>query len=148
MRASVLRLMGAEIGQDCSFRSGLDILESFNLTVGNTVFINVNCTIDCAEKVTIGDNVCLGYNVTLSTGDHLIGGPEKRCGDGAPKPITVENGVWIGAGATIFSGVKLGEGCVVMGGSVVGSDVQPHTMVGGNPARPIKKIEVPSQAVD
>ena len=55
------------------------------------------------------------------------------------KPITIENHVWIGAGATILKGVTLGEGCVVGAGSVVTKDVAPHTIVAGNPAKVIKR---------
>lgn len=140
-RASLLSGMGAKIGKNCFVRGGLNILETFDLSLGDTVFINNNCTVDCAAPVTICDGVCIGYNVTLSTGSHSLGGPEKRCGVGTPKPIVVREGVWIGAGSIIFSGVTLGEGSVVMGGSVVGADVAPNTMVGGNPARPIKKLD-------
>jgi acetyltransferase-like isoleucine patch superfamily enzyme len=141
-RAALLSGMGAKIGKNCFLRGGLTILETFDLTLGDRVFINNNCTIDCSAPVTICDGVCIGYNVTLSTGNHVLGGPTKRCGIGIAKPITVKEGAWIGAGSIIFSGVTLGEGSVVMGGSVVGADVAPNTMVGGNPARPIKKLDI------
>jgi len=141
VRAALLSSMGAKIGKDCFVRGGLTVLETFDLTLGDRVFINNNCTVDCSAPVTICDGVCIGYNVTFSTGNHGLGGPEKRCGVGNAKPITVKEGVWIGAGSIIFSGVTLGEGSVIMGGSVVGANVPPNTMVGGNPARPIKKLD-------
>lgn len=146
IRAALLSGMGAKIGRNCVIRGGLQVLEKFDLVIGNTVFINNNCTIDCSAQVTICGGVCIGYNVILGTGDHAIGGPEKRCGEGTPRPITIKEGAWIGAGSTIFSGVTIGAGAVVMGGSVVGADVAPNTMVGGNPARPIKKLDPPPDA--
>ena len=51
----------------------------------------------------------------------------------------IENDVWIGAFSIIFSGIRLGNGAVVAAGSVVTKDVDPYTIVGGNPARFIKK---------
>ena len=53
--------------------------------------------------------------------------------------MNIENDVWIGAFSIIFSGVRLGNGSVVAAGSVVTKDVDPYTIVGGNPARFIKK---------
>jgi serine acetyltransferase len=53
--------------------------------------------------------------------------------------LNIENDVWIGAFSIIFSGVRLGNGSVVAAGSVVTKDVDPYTIVGGNPARFIKK---------
>ena len=53
--------------------------------------------------------------------------------------LHIENDVWIGAFSIIYSGVKLGNGSVVAAGSVVTKDVDPYTVVGGNPAKFIKK---------
>jgi serine acetyltransferase len=53
--------------------------------------------------------------------------------------LHIENDVWIGGFSIIFSGVRLGNGCVVAAGSVVTKDVEPYTIVGGNPAKLIKK---------
>jgi acetyltransferase-like isoleucine patch superfamily enzyme len=57
------------------------------------------------------------------------------------KPIVVEDEVWIGGGAIITQGVKIGRGAVVAGGAVVTRDVEPGTIVGGVPARFIRKID-------
>ena len=51
-----------------------------------------------------------------------------------PKPIVVEDGVWVGMHSLILPGVTLGRGCVVSAGSVVAQDVPPNTLVAGNPA--------------
>ena len=58
------------------------------------------------------------------------------------RPIVIEDKVWIGIGATVLPGVRIGYGSIVGANSVVTHDVPPMTIVGGNPAKFIKKIEI------
>ena len=58
------------------------------------------------------------------------------------KPIMIMDNIWIASGAMILPGVTIGEGAVVTAGSVVVKDVEPWTVVGGNPAMMIKKREL------
>ena len=57
-------------------------------------------------------------------------------------PIHIGKNVWIGANATVLAGVTIGDGAVVAAGAVVNKNVEPNTIVGGVPAKVIKKIEV------
>jgi acetyltransferase-like isoleucine patch superfamily enzyme len=111
-----------------------------NLTVGRNVFINQNCTIYDLAPVTIGDDVLIGPNVSLITDSHPVA-PSQRTAYVVAKPITIERGVWIAAGATVIGGVTIGENSVVAAGSVVTKDVPANTLVGGNPAKVIRSIE-------
>jgi acetyltransferase-like isoleucine patch superfamily enzyme len=111
-----------------------------NIRIGARVFINQNCTIYALAEVTIGNDVMIGPNVSLITSEHPVA-PSQRRAYLLGRPITIENGVWIAAGAIVIGGVTIGENSVVAAGSVVTHDVAANTLVGGNPARVIRSIE-------
>lgn len=110
-----------------------------NLKLGKNVFINAGCHVQDQGGITIDDNALIGHNVVLATLDHNLS-PSKR-GNVIPKPIHIGKNVWIGANATICSGVTIGDGAVVAAGAVVTKDVEANTVVGGVPAKFIKKVE-------
>ena len=87
----------------------------------------------------IGKNVCIGEDVRLITGSHDVTSPHFNL---VTRPITINDNVWIATGAIVLPGVTIGEGAVVGAGSVVTKDVEPWTVVGGNPAKFIKKREL------
>lgn len=111
-----------------------------NIRIGARVFINQNCTFYSLAGITIGDDVMIGPNVSLITSEHPVA-PSQRRAFLVGKPITIEKGAWIAAGATIIGGVTVGENSVVAAGSVVTRDVPANTLVAGNPARMIRSIE-------
>jgi acetyltransferase-like isoleucine patch superfamily enzyme len=110
-----------------------------NITIGTKVFINSGCKFQDQGGITIGDGVLIGHNVVMATLNHNIL-PEKRA-NLLPKPIHIGKNAWIGANATILPGVTIGDGAIVAAGAVVTKNVQENTIVGGNPAKIIKKIE-------
>lgn len=111
-----------------------------NIRVGARVFINQNCTFYALADIVIGDDVMIGPNVSLITSEHPVA-PSQRRAYLLGKPIVVERGVWIAAGATVIGGVTIGENSVVAAGSVVTRDVPANTLVAGNPARVLRSIE-------
>ncbi len=111
-----------------------------NIHLGRDVFINAGCKFQDQGGIYIGDRALIGQNVVLATLNHDLD-PARRA-DMHPAPIRIGADAWIGANATVLPGVTIGEGAVVAAGAVVTRDVSPLTVVGGVPARVIKKIEV------
>ena len=109
------------------------------IRVGRNVFVNQNCTFYDLGGLDISDDVMIGPNASIITTGHPLE-PAQRRSATIGKPIVIEKGAWIAAGATIIGGVTVGENSVVAAGSVVTKRVPPNTLVGGNPARVIRSI--------
>lgn len=109
------------------------------VTIGKRCFIQQCCTFFGRGGIEIGDDVFIGPKCNLITINHDVN-PDNRSATYG-KPIKIEDKVWLGINATILPGVTLGYGCIVGANSVVTKDVPPMTIVAGNPARIIKKIE-------
>ena len=109
-----------------------------NIHVGENVFINACCHFQDHGGVTIGDGCQIGHNVVFATLNHGLQ-PEER-GITYPAPIVLGKNVWVGSNSTILQGVTIGDNAVIAAGAVVTKDVEPGTIVGGVPARFIKKI--------
>ena len=109
-----------------------------NIHVGDNVFINACCQFQDQGGVWLGDGCLIGHNVVFATLNHDFN-PERRqiC---IPKRIIVGKNAWIGSNASILAGVRIGDNAVVAAGAVVTKDVEANTIVGGVPAKFIKKI--------
>lgn len=109
-----------------------------NITIGKNVFINACCCFQDQGGITIGDGTQIGHRVVLATLNHDLA-PEKRTSM-HPAPIVIGKKVWIGAGAIVLPGVTVGDNAIIAAGAVVTKDVPVNAIVGGVPARVIKRI--------
>ena len=107
---------------------------------GKNIFINFNANFVDDGDVFIGDNTLIGPNCTIATAEHMISPRLRKHGLQYNKPVHIGNNVWIGSGAIILGGVTIGDNSIVGAGSVVTKDVEPNTIVVGNPARVLRKI--------
>ncbi|MDE6121326.1 MAG: sugar O-acetyltransferase [Muribaculaceae bacterium] len=139
-RAVIKQLFGA-VGERFTIHSPFHCDFGFNISVGEDFVCNFNVTILDEALVTIGKNVFIGPNTTLCCVVHALDAAQRNAGIMKALPITIGDNVWIAAGVTVLPGVTIGEGAVVGAASVVTRDVEPFTVVAGNPARPIRKIE-------
>lgn len=113
-----------------------------NISIGAGSFLNTETRFGVpADKVTIGENVQIGPRVSFETVNHGLKFVQGKGRGAWTKPIVVEDEVWIGAGSIILQGVTLGRGSVVACGAVVSRDVPAGVIVGGIPAKIIRKIE-------
>ena len=113
----------------------------YNITMGNNVFLNYNCCILDVMPVTIGKNVMIAPYVQIYTATHPLNAEERNSGKEFAKPVSIGNDVWIGGGAIICPGVTIGNRAVIAASTAVTKDIPDDVLVGGNPAKVIKKIE-------
>ena len=140
LRKMMSRLIGKRV--DDTFRLFPPFYTDFgkNITIGKNVFINSGSHFQDQGGIVIGDGALIGHNVVLATINHALAPSENRRNYYAP--IKIGNNVWIGSNATVLPGVTIGEWSVVAAGAVVSKDVPPYTVVGGVPAKVLKKIKV------
>jgi acetyltransferase-like isoleucine patch superfamily enzyme len=97
--------------------------------------VRINRDVYIRPNTTIGNNVGLGPFTRIITDTRRAGSPDQRFGPPEFRPITIGDGVWVGAGCTILAGVTVGSGAMIAAGSVVNRDVPPNAIVSGVPAR-------------
>jgi UDP-2-acetamido-3-amino-2,3-dideoxy-glucuronate N-acetyltransferase len=122
-------------------RVGAHCVLSKDVYVDHAVTIGDRCKIQNGvavyHGVTLGNDVFVGPNAAF-TNDRV---PRAFNTDWKITPTVVKDGASIGANATIVCGIELGEYCMVAAGAVVTRDVPPYTLVMGNPARPVARID-------
>lgn len=133
----LLHQLFPDMGEGSRVNTPLTVVRAHNVKIGKRVIVMNGCLMMSAGGITIDDDAQIAANVQLISNNHDL---DNRmiitC-----KPVHICRRAWIGAGATILPGVTIGENSVVGAGSVVTHDVAPDTIVAGNPARIIKKIE-------
>jgi len=112
-----------------------------NIFIGNNFTGNFNLTILDIRPVHIGNNVMIGPNTMITTVGHPLSPAKRREHIAIADPVNIGDDVWIGGNATILPGVTIGNNVVVAAGAVVNRDVPDNCVVGGVPAKIIKKIE-------
>lgn len=149
LRTRLLRWAGFSLGYGVGFSGRPKIVGEGDiyskLSLGEYSYVNINAHFDLSDTITIGDQVFIAQHVMLLTNTHEIGDWSQRAGALLIKPITIEDGAWIGARSLILPGVTIGAGAIVAAGAVVTKDVAPHTIVGGTPAKEIKSLPSPEQ---
>ena len=139
-RRDFLRTFVAKLDEGAMINSPFYMEFANHLEMGVNSFINYDCIMLNNAMVKLGDNVLVGPKVSFYTVMHPIDAKQREQWLVYAKPITVEDNVWIGGSATILGGVTIGKNAIVGAGAVVTKDVEPNTIVVGNPARVLRKI--------
>ncbi|MBQ3344249.1 MAG: putative colanic acid biosynthesis acetyltransferase [Kiritimatiellae bacterium] len=138
-RAFLLRCFGANIGRHTAIYSSVSVWQPWKLKVGDWVALSHGVKCYTVDTIEIGNNTTVSDEVFLDSASHDISSPVMEL---KHAPIKVGSNCWLGARAIILPGRVLGDGAVVAAGAVVTKDVEPWTVVGGNPAGFIKKREL------
>lgn len=113
--------------------------------IGAGTFVGHGCAFHIADRVEIGNNCLIAAGVTVFDLDgHPLDAEQRRKGLPSPRDkvqrVIVGNDVWIGLGVTILKGVSVGDRAIIALRSVVTKDVPPDTIVAGNPAVVVKRL--------
>ena len=138
-RVRLLQWFGMVCGNHIAVCPSVKVWAPWNVTAGRSVAIDDGVNLYSVDKIMIGTKVAISREAFICTASHDITKPNRPL---VTAPITICDGVWIGARAIVLPGVTIGEGAVVAAGAVVTKDVEPWTVVGGNPAKFIKKREL------
>jgi acetyltransferase-like isoleucine patch superfamily enzyme len=146
---------GVRLGHGASVYSGtmFDVGPSGHVSFGEYTLVH-GARIICDARIEIGDYTLVSWNVVLMDSYRSSRNAEARRRElqaaakrqspylegGTPEPILIGRNVWIGFGACVLPGVTVGEGSIIGARSVVTEDVPPFTIVGGNPARVIRRL--------
>ena len=146
LRVALLRLFGARIGKNTVierirlinlYRTGIG-----GITIGRNCFLGDGVTLDTADRITLGDDVTLSFDVMVLTHTNVgfAHHPVQPFIPSISKPVTFEKGSFIGVRAVILPGLTIGEGAAVAAGAIVTKDVPAKILVGGVPAKMIRKF--------
>jgi len=137
-RIALLRMFGAKIGASVVYGS-VKIYAPWNLVIGDFSCVGPRVEIYSKAIVTIGDHSVVSQDAYICTASHDTSSPVMASKVGA---VHVSNSCWVASRAVLLPNVSLGEGAVVGCAAVVTKDVAAWTIVGGNPAKFIKKREL------
>jgi maltose O-acetyltransferase len=141
-RIKLLKELLGSTGENVYMEPNIRFDYGYNTHVGENFFANFDCTILDVCEVRFGDNCMLAPGVHIYTATHPLHPAERNSGREYAKPITIGNNVWVGGSAVINPGVTIGDNAVIASGAVVTKDVPENVVVGGNPAKVIKQIEL------
>ena len=138
-RRWLLKIFGAKIGKRIVIKPGIRVKYPWLLEIGDDAWIGEDVWIDNLAPVYIGSNACVSQGAYLCTGNHDWTDPAFGLRVAA---ISIRDGAWVGAKATICPGVELAECAVAAAGSVVTRNLEAYTIYAGNPAVAIKARKI------
>ena len=134
LKTGLLKAFGAKIGKGVLIKPSVNIKYPWKLQVGDHVWIGESVWIDNLSDVVMGSNITISQGALLLTGSH---DHTRETFDFLSKPITLEDGVWIGAKAIVFGGIVCKSHSILGMNSVAEKNLEPYTIYKGNPAIPV-----------
>jgi acetyltransferase-like isoleucine patch superfamily enzyme len=128
-----------KIGRNCKIQPRVNFGDGNSIVIGDHCMINENVYI---QQAIIGNYVMIAPNAALYANSHLFENrdiPMVLQGKSIEQACIIEDDVWIGRNAVIMPGIRIGTGSIVGAGAVVTKDVEPYSIIGGVPAKLIRK---------
>jgi acetyltransferase-like isoleucine patch superfamily enzyme len=137
IRNIIYRVLGMKIEGFCWIQPRVTIVNLRRLSVGRNFGCNSGTYINAIGGISMGNDVLIGANVTISSGKHEIEGREASVFSrpAQPMPISFGSDIWIGAGASVLPGLDIADGTVIGANAVVTKNTQPFAVMVGIPAR-------------
>jgi acetyltransferase-like isoleucine patch superfamily enzyme len=130
VRGALYRSAGFSIGAGVRVAGTLTLRGTGNIyprfVVGERTFLNSPAHIELNAPVRIGVRCAIGHDLVIITTNHRLGPSSQRAGETYHEPVTIGDGVWIGARVTILPGVTIHDGAFVAAGATVTRDVPPN----------------------
>ncbi|RZF58999.1 acyltransferase [Sphingobacterium corticibacterium] len=142
IRYVILKAKAKKIGDNVSIGCNTIIKRWDNFSCGDDVSIHEYCMIDCDGGITIGNQVSIAHSTSLISANHTWMDQDTpiKYNPVTTQGIAIESDVWVGAGVRILDGVVIKNRSIVAAGAVVNRSVESNSIVGGIPAKLIKKI--------
>ena len=140
-RTEILKELFGSTGDTIYIEPSFRCDYGYNIHVGDHFFANFDCVFLDVCEIRIGKHCLIGPGVHIYTAAHPLDANERASGAEYGKPVHIGDRVWIGGRAVINPGVTVGNNVVIASGSVVTKDIPDDVVVGGNPAKIIKRIK-------
>jgi len=124
------------------YMPGQDTVPPRALVIGDRCVIGMRSGIVAHESIEIGDDVWFGQDIYVTDANHGYSDPDTPIGKqlGRHDPVRIGSGTWIGHGSVVLAGTTIGRNVVVAAGSVVRGDIPDHAVIGGVPAKVIRRF--------
>ena len=131
------------VGASCQLRDGCELKSKGELRIGERVVCGRNATLHCHAAITLGDCVGLGPSVSITDSDHASDGSDRWFLDQPvlAEPVVLERNVLCATNVAVLRGTRILRNAVVAAGAVVAGGEHPEGwLIGGVPAKPIKRL--------
>lgn len=129
----------SKCGKNFQLGSGVTMLNTFNMQIGNDVYIAKGSWLNAMGGLTLEDEVILAPYVVISTLQHVFKNNSVRFGGSISGPVRIGRGTWLAAHSSVKSGVTIGKGNLIAANAFVVRDTPDYTIMGGVPAKIIKE---------
>lgn len=135
-KPALLRLFGARVGRGVVIHPSVNIKFPWKLTIGDHSWIGQRVWLDNLDRLTIGSNVVISQGAMIIQGSHDY---KKVDYPTYTRPVVLEDGSWVGAGALVTLGVTMKSHSVLAAGSMTSKDLEPYMIYQGNPAVAVRE---------